>query len=182
MIRVILFAIGSAVLAVFSRRSLPRLQSHGFYRFFAWEALLGLFLLVVPQWFQSPLAWYQLISWIALAVSLGLAIEGFRLLRQIGQPGAARVDGALLGLEKTSRLVTVGVYRFIRHPLYSSLLFLAWGMFFKSPSVLNGALSLLATALLTVTARVEEAENVRFFGQAYADYMQRSRMFIPWVL
>ena len=38
--------------------------------------------------------------------------------------GWGRENAALLELEKTSRLVTVGLYRYIRHPLYSSLLFL----------------------------------------------------------
>lgn len=34
--------------------------SHGYYRFFAWVSILGLFLLNVEHWFQdpfSPLQW-----------------------------------------------------------------------------------------------------------------------------
>ncbi|MEJ2737690.1 MAG: isoprenylcysteine carboxylmethyltransferase family protein, partial [Anaerolineae bacterium] len=87
----------------------------------------------------------------------------------------------LIEFEKTTRLVTVGAYRYIRHPLYSSLLFLAWGIFFKDPSWIGGLLVLAATLLLLVTARAEEAENVRFFGQAYEAYMGQTKRFIPYL-
>jgi protein-S-isoprenylcysteine O-methyltransferase Ste14 len=32
-----------------------------------------------------------------------------------------------------------------------------------------------------VTARSEEAENVRYFGAAYQEYVRRTKMFIPLV-
>jgi len=85
-------------------------------------------------------------------------------------------------MEKTSKLVTVGLYRYIRHPMYSSLLFLGWGMYFKSPSWLDLVLVLLCTFFLIATARMEESENIKFFGSEYVDYMKRTRMFIPFVL
>jgi protein-S-isoprenylcysteine O-methyltransferase Ste14 len=34
---------------------------------------------------------------------------------------------------------------------------------------------------LWLTAKRDEAECLQQFGEAYRDYMQRSRMFIPWV-
>ena len=86
---------------------------------------------------------------------------------------------ALLGLEKTTELVTSGVYRYIRHPLYTSLLLLAWGAFLKAPGRRAGGLAGVASALLFVTARVEERENVGYFGAAYEAYMRRTRRFIP---
>jgi protein-S-isoprenylcysteine O-methyltransferase Ste14 len=135
----------------------------------------------VQGWFQDPLAWYQIISWILLITSLVLVIQGVRLLREIGKADSARSDPALLGLEKTARLVTVGLYRYIRHPLYSSLLFLAWGIFFKSPSWLDGGLALICTVFLFATARVEEQENVHFFGEEYAAYLKHTKMFIPYI-
>lgn len=68
-----------------------------------------------------------MLAWALLAVSLFLVLHGLRLLRTLGKPDQARGDTTLLPLEKTTQLVTVGAYRYIRHPLYSSLLFLAWG-------------------------------------------------------
>jgi len=188
LIKAVLFFLLTLGLAYVSRASLraqraqrvPR--SHGFHRFFAWEAILALMLLNVDAWFRDPLSWHQILSWCLLLVSLFLVIEGVRLLRQIGKPDSQRDDAPMIGFEKTSTLVTVGLYRYIRHPLYSSLLFFAAGVFFKDPSWLGGLLALAAGLLLLVTARIEEAENIRFFGAAYQEYMRHSKMFIPFLL
>jgi protein-S-isoprenylcysteine O-methyltransferase Ste14 len=182
MYKVILFVSGTIVLFFISRGSLSNPRSHGFYRFFAWEILLGMFVLNMETWFKDPFAWHQLISWALLIISIVLVILGVRLLQQIGKQDAGRSDASLLGMEKTSKLVTVGLYRYIRHPMYSSLLFLGWGMYFKSPSWLDLVLVLLCTFFLIATARMEESENIKFFGGEYLDYMKRTSMFIPFVL
>lgn len=36
-----------------------------------------------------------------------------------------------------------------------------------------------ATGFLLATAKVEEAENIGYFGTAYRAYMKRTKMFIP---
>ena len=181
MLRHLVFVIASAMLAYVSRVSLRDPRSHGFYRFFAWEAILALTLLNVDGWFRDPLSWHQLISWPLLVASLFLVIHAVQLLKRMGQQDSQRDDAALLEFEKTTTLVTVGAYRYIRHPLYSSLLLLAWGVFFKNPSWLGGILVVLATLFLVITAKIEEAEDVRFFGPAYQTYRQQTRMFIPFL-
>lgn len=175
------FLLGTGCLAYLSRASLAVPRSHGFYRFFAWEAILGLALLNVDVWFRDPLSWHQLISWSLLIASTILVIVGMRLLRRRGAPDAGRDDVPLVAFEKTTTLITTGAYGYIRHPLYSSLLFLAWGIFFKAPSWLGRLLAAAATLCLVATARIEEAENLRFFGQAYQDYLQQTKMFIPYL-
>jgi protein-S-isoprenylcysteine O-methyltransferase Ste14 len=180
-VRLVCFLLGAVGLAYLSRASLAAPGSHGFYRFFAWVAILALALLNVDVWFRAPFSWHQLVSWPLLVVSAILAIDGIRLLRQMGEPDSQRDDVPLVAFEKTTTLVTTGVYRHIRHPLYSSLLFLAWGIFFKDPSWLGGLLALAATLFLAAAARVEEAENVRFFGDAYREYMAKTKMFVPFL-
>lgn len=177
----ILFVLGTVFLVFISRKPLRSLNAHGFYRFFAWEILLVMFLLNTKTWFRNPFAWYQLISWVFLFASIPLVILGLRLLHQIGERDAGRKDASLIGWEKTSKLVTVGLYRYIRHPMYSSLFFLGWGMFFKSPSWLDAGLVALCTLFLTATARAEERENIHYFGDEYVEYMKRTKMFIPFL-
>jgi len=100
-----------------------------------------------------------------------------------GKPDARRPhDAPLIWIEKTTQLVTTGAFKYIRHPLYSSLLLLAWGVFLKHPSWVGGGVVLGATVFLLATAKVEEVENVRYFGAAYRAYMQHTKMFIPFVL
>jgi protein-S-isoprenylcysteine O-methyltransferase Ste14 len=180
-VKLVCFVLGTAGIAYVSRASLVAPGSHGFYRFFAWVAILGLALLNIDVWFRDPFSWHQLISWVLLIVSGILVIVGVRLLKQRGEPDAQRDDVPLVAFEKTTTLVTTGTYRYIRHPLYSSLLFLAWGIFFKAASWLGGLLAVAATLFLVATARVEEAENLRFFGEEYRDYMQQTKMFVPFL-
>lgn len=182
MTRILLFAAGSLLLAVISRKSLLVPRSHGFYRFFAWEAIFGLILLNAPAWFRTPLASHQIASWILLMASLIPLILGVRSLRQQGGVRLARQsEPSLLPFETTTALVTTGIYARIRHPLYASLLLLAWGTFLKSPSWAGGLLAAASTMFLLATARLDEAECIRFFGDDYLRYMQRTRMFIPYV-
>ena len=180
-VKIIVFLLSSIGLTWVSLRSLRNFRSHGFYRFFAWEAVLILILLNLNDWFLEPYTPHQIVSWILLICCLFLVIHGFYLLRVAGRPDGDRRDPALIGIEKTTDLVTIGAYRYIRHPLYSSLLFLAWGVFFKNPSFLGVFLALLACFFLTVTAKIEEAENIGFFGDAYRRYMRRNKMFIPFI-
>jgi protein-S-isoprenylcysteine O-methyltransferase Ste14 len=182
MLRVVLFFIASVAILPLSWRSLRNSRTHGFYRFFAFETLTALILLNAPVWFRDPFSPRQLVSWSLGAASIGLAIEGFRLLRVIGQPGPTTAQSANLPFENTTALVTVGAYRLIRHPLYASLLALAWCAHLKDP--LGGAsiaLTLGATGFLLATAIAEERENLRRFGTAYAEYMETTRRFIPFL-
>jgi len=180
-IKLIIFFVGSAGIIYISLPSLRSYRFHGFYRFFAWEAILALILLNINYWFVDPFSVHQIFAWFFLIVSLFLVIHGVQLLRIVGKPDESREDEGLVGLEKTTRLVTVGAYKYIRHPLYSSLFFLAWGAFFKMPSWPGGALAVAATAFLVVTAKIEEKENIHFFGSEYEDYIKRTRMFVPYV-
>jgi len=174
MLENLIFVIGSAVILWVSWKPLHQPGSHGFYRFFAWEAIWGLFALNVQTWFANPFAWYQLISWILLIGSLIPIIYGVLLLRSAGKPTDA--------LEATTRLVTSGIYHYIRHPLYASLLYLAWGIFFKSPSLLEGLIAAVTTAFLYATARADENECLVKFGPEYASYMKQTKMFVPLVM
>src|SRR5690348_5490988 len=117
MIRSVLFVIGSAAIVTLSWRSFPDRHAHGFYRFFAFEFLLALVLLNAPQWFRDPLSLRQSLSYLLGAVSIGLAVEGFRLLRMVWKPSWTAASPTNLGFENTTALVSAGAYRFIRHPL-----------------------------------------------------------------
>jgi protein-S-isoprenylcysteine O-methyltransferase Ste14 len=178
----VIFVIATVALLYFSRRSLLRPRSHGFHRFFAWELMLMLFLLNAALWFQDWLAWHQIISWILLSASIVPLVLGIQALRAEGRVDKrARPEPQLLGFERTTRLVTEGVYKYIRHPLYSSLFFLNWGIFFKSPSWPGVVLAFGASLFLVATAKTDEAECIEVFGADYRQYRQQTRMFIPYV-
>jgi protein-S-isoprenylcysteine O-methyltransferase Ste14 len=174
---------GTILLVALSWRSLGQPRSHGFFRFFAFEAILCIVVVNAPVWFHRPFAPMHLLSWALLLVSLALVIHGFYLLRKLGQPSKPAPGSPMFGVENTASLVTTGAFRFIRHPLYASLLYLAWGAALKSLTPLSLVLALLATAALVATAKAEEREDIRRFGDVYREYMTHTRwLFIPFVL
>jgi protein-S-isoprenylcysteine O-methyltransferase Ste14 len=179
-VRVAIFFAASAAIIRLSWRSLRNLSSHGFYRFFAFELLSALILLNVPMWLRNPLSARQLVSWFLGAVSIGLAIEGFRLLLVVGRPAPTATRGTNLAFENTTTLVTVGAYGVIRHPMYASLLAAVWCAYLKNPFAIGGiVLALSASGFLVATAAAEERENLASFGASYAAYMKRTRRFVP---
>ena len=181
MIQLVIFIAASIWLTYISRASLRIVRSHGFYRYFAWECILALVLLNAGFWFHDPFSIHQIVAWVLLIVASVLVLHGAYLLRVIGKPDARRKEDSLLEFEKTSELVTVGAFRYIRHPLYSSLLFLDWGVFFKNPGWSGGALALATTVFLFLTAKADETECRKYFGPAYGSYMQKTKMFVPFL-
>jgi protein-S-isoprenylcysteine O-methyltransferase Ste14 len=126
------------------------------------------------HWFGDPFSARQLVSWSLLVLSGLLALHGFWLLGKSGK--------AIGEFEQTTVLVTGGAYRYIRHPLYASLLYLGLGASLKHISLLTSGLAMAAFICLYITARVEEGENIERFGEAYQMYMQGTKMFVPYLL
>ena len=172
-IEIILFAIFSVLLLIIFRSSIKDYRSYGFFRFFAFEFIFALLLLNARSWFVQPLSVHQIISWLLLVSSLVGVISGFTALSNFGQPRDR--------LENTTVLVSVGIYRFIRHPLYASLLLFGWGAFFKQPSFLGAGLGMGLSICLYITAKREETENLEKFGDEYRAYMEDTNLFIPFI-
>lgn len=173
MFKTIILTVVSVGIVYLSRTALRDPRSHGFFRFFAFESVLILSLLNLDRWFHDPFSVFQIISWVMLCFSLLLVAHGFKLLRKVGRPKG--------GVDDTTILVVQGAYKYIRHPLYCSVLLLAWGVFFKDPSFIGGTLVLAASAFLTATAKTEERQNLNKFGDEYAQYRKKTKMFIPFL-
>jgi protein-S-isoprenylcysteine O-methyltransferase Ste14 len=177
-VKLLSFAVISGVILRISWRSLRVAGSHGSYRFFAWEAIVALVLINSATWFSDPRSIRQIVSWCLLLASLVLVALGYHLL-VAGKPTSRREDPTLMSFEKTTVLVTTGVYHYIRHPMYGSLMFLAWGVFLKGITWYSVCLVAVATAGLVATAKADEVECVRYFGPSYEAYMKRTKMFVP---
>jgi len=181
MLRLTLFVLGSLLMLRVSWKALKNPGVHGFYRFFVFEGILALVLLNHPYWFTDPLTPIHCLSWLLLLCSIMLIVESLRMLKKYGGLKARSDTPENLSFENTVHVVDTGLYRFIRHPMYASLLFLAWGTFLKHITLINTGLLLLITGFIVAAARVEERENRHFFGSSYVEYMRRSKMFIPWL-
>jgi protein-S-isoprenylcysteine O-methyltransferase Ste14 len=181
MLQFVVFLLGSVGLFIISRHALAEKTSHGFPRFFAFEAILGLVVLNVPYWFSQPFSLIQLVSWVLLFGAVFLVIQAILVLRAHGAQDKSIQDDSQLPFEKTTHLVMEGPYHFIRHPMYASLLYLAWGVCLKQVTLITVLLLVLACLTLFLTAVYEERENLAKFGDEYAAYMVRTKRFIPYI-
>lgn len=157
-------------------------KSHGFFRYFAWVAILTLWMLKTTKYPEKILDLPEPIPISLLMASLCFVVLGFGELWRKGKISKNRDDITLFSFEKTTQLVTSGIYQFVRHPVYTSLLLLAWGLLCQHPSLIGLGFALGASYTLFMTARADERECIAFFGQKYSEYIKTTRAFIPYVL
>ncbi|MEI7423670.1 MAG: isoprenylcysteine carboxylmethyltransferase family protein [Prolixibacteraceae bacterium] len=181
MMKILFFALLSVPVVVLSLRSIFSYRNHGFYRFFGWEGVLWLLVSNVKFWFEDPFGPKQVISWFMLFVSLYYLIVGGILLIRLGKPQRSEERKELFQFEKTTELIQTGLFGWIRHPLYGSLILLTWGIFLKNCTVPLLIVALLSTLFFYLTALYDEKECIQFFGEKYRTYMKHTKMFIPFV-
>lgn len=120
---------------------------------------------VPPPWSYLMLAGQGLAALLLLAGVLQTDTLSFFGLRQI------------IEVERPSRLVTGGLYRYVRHPLYTAGLLFLWLTPVMSLNVLTLDLSL--TVYILIGAWFEERKLLREYGDEYAEYRRRTPMLIP---
>ncbi len=84
-------------------------------------------------------------------------------------------------MKENAKLITTGIYGYIRHPMYLSVLLMMLGFFVSSPSIIEAILLILLTIVLVLKAKKEEAiwsdET-----QEYLSYKKKTKLFIPFIL
>lgn len=120
-----------------------------------------------PPWLVMTVL-IQVLALIVLGIGLiQTDAMHFLGLRQLWQPD----------LDEAPRLVVSGLYRWVRHPLYTAGLAFIWFTPVMTTSVL--ALDLGLTAYILIGSEFEERRLLSEFGQAYADYRRRVPRLIP---
>jgi protein-S-isoprenylcysteine O-methyltransferase len=113
--------------------------------------------------------------------SAGLSVMGAgQLLRWWSIATLGRLFTVNVAIRTEHRLIDSGPYRYVRHPAYTAVLLVHLG----TALCLGNALSLLALTLpllatLANRMRVEEDVLIAGLGQAYRDYMARTKRLIP---
>jgi protein-S-isoprenylcysteine O-methyltransferase Ste14 len=110
---------------------------------------------------------------VLVATGLGFDVLGLLAFR------AARTTVNPLHPEKASALVSAGVYRVTRNPMYVGMLclLLAWAAFLATPAVLVGPL--LFVLYITRFQIIPEERILRErFGEPYVEYMKQVRRWI----
>jgi len=148
------------------------------YNFIAIITLLPILLLPIllidEQIYRIPLPWVILTLIIQLFVVVILVLG----VRQTGITSFIGLSQLLLP-EDTSppRLVNDGLYRYVRHPLYTCGLVIIWLTPIMSWNLL--ALIIGLTGYIIIGAYFEERKLLLEFGDAYAEYRQHTPMLVP---
>ena len=84
-------------------------------------------------------------------------------------------------LKEGCQLVMTGAYRYIRHPMYSSVITMMFGVLVSSPTLLELCFFVLLVVVLVLKARREE---LLWCGhdERYLAYKAQTKLFIPYIL
>ncbi len=79
--------------------------------------------------------------------------------------------------DKSGALIIHGLYKVVRHPLYTFSLLFLW----LTPTVSQNSLTVYigSTLYILIGAFFEERKLLREFGEAYAEYKKKTPMLIP---
>ena len=146
------------------------------YNIFALVSILPILYLMVSlpdkTLYQAPVPWSYLMR-------AGQALSALFLFIAVLQTDALSFAGLrqLFQEEETGSLVTSGLYRSVRHPLYTFSLLILW----LSPSMSINAFIVYAafTVYILIGIVFEERKLVREFGNVYLEYKSRTPMLFP---
>ena len=117
-------------------------------------------------------------SWrivVAAVLFLLAAVLSWSATQALGKQ--LRFDAAI-GVEHM--LVQSGPYRWIRHPIYCSMLCLLWGIgAIAAPLWLFTAATVVFLTGTEIRVRIEDRLLAERFGEAFADYQRSTKAYVP---
>ena len=116
---------------------------------------------------------YSALRWIAAAFALACLLATVRCWRRMGDDW--RMD---VGARKTP-LITDGLFRTIRHPIYAFSMLLMLCSAVVVPTVAMMAIAAIHLTLMNVKARNEERHLLRVHGEIYVRYAAHTGRFFP---
>ncbi len=116
-------------------------------------------------------------AWLGTAAMVGALVLFYASHKQLGRNGSVTLE-----TREKHRLVTEGLYRHVRHPMYSSFYLLAAAQALLIQNWIAGPIGLVAITILFL-GRVDREERlmIETFGDDYRAYMRRSARIVPWV-
>lgn len=167
----------------FARRRLGPAGERYYRLFFSLQAGITLLPALYLAWrlpdaviYRIPAPWNLLTLLLQILALAGLWVG----VRQTGAFRFLGLDVLVPGYQPgNARLVTGGLYRWVRHPLYTCGLLLIWLV----PTMTWNLLALAAglTAYILIGIYFEDRKLLREFGPAYAEYRRRTPALIPFL-
>jgi len=131
--------------------------------------------LINPAWMNwSKLGLSEPVRWSGVALGLTCIPIIYWLFSSIGS-GITPVSAT----RREHKLITHGIYRWVRHPLYTvgSSLIVSFGLMADNWFII--LLAVLAFIAMAIRTPKEEANLIEKFGDEYREYMKRTGRFLP---
>lgn len=121
---------------------------------------------------------HEVLQFLSIPVLTGAVVTIWLSHRDLGENWSA-----FLALKQGHSLITNGIFRHIRHPMYLSIWLYVIGQAFCIPNFIGGLGAVTAWAFLYF-ARIEKEEQMMLekFGNEYRQYMGRTKRLIPFVI
>jgi protein-S-isoprenylcysteine O-methyltransferase Ste14 len=145
-------------------------------------SLSGLFLIPafytitgIPQF--ADYTFRSLQAWIGVVVLVCAVVLFFQTHRRLGRSWSVTLE-----IRENQGLVTDGIYRFVRHPMYSAYFLWVLSQALLLPNWIAGPAGLVGFGtLFAFRVRREEEMMLEAFGESYAAYAARTKRIIPGV-
>jgi protein-S-isoprenylcysteine O-methyltransferase Ste14 len=113
-------------------------------------------------------------------IGMALVIIGLTAMI-VGQATLWRNYSGFLIIRKDHQLITHGIYRFSRHPIYLGFIVVASGLPVYSASLYGLLASLVLIPIILNRIRIEEKLLTEEFQEAYQKYKETTRKLIPFI-
>ncbi len=129
---------------------------------------------ILPDTSSLDFALPDALRWTGAALMLGGNLVFILAYLQLGKQWSPELE-----IQPGHRLIIRGIYRVVRHPMYSGFLVFGLGLVFLSAN-LFGCVYLPAVAAMIITRLPSEEQLLaEEFGEEYLEYKRRSSALIP---
>ncbi len=168
--------------------------------FLEWRGFPGKVAFDTPLWLHAPMVAVQVAGWALLFVALvqydlgrfGGLTQARVIVHRRGRgrnsgrgAGYGTMAGAPAELPdpppdipqaRLEPLVTRGIHRYVRHPLYSAMFLMFWGRAFDEAALMT---ALWGTLYLVIGTIFEERKLLQIYGEDYARYSAAVPRYVP---
>lgn len=129
-------------------------------------AVLGMSLFLPSWYFFCPLDPWR--------VDLPAGISTLGLIMSLAGAGLALAAlAALRGVENIDHLVTGGMFKYLRHPMYTGFILWIAGWILRSGAGLSLIVGVVSIGCVLWWARLEDEKLIEVYGEEYREYRKR---------
>jgi protein-S-isoprenylcysteine O-methyltransferase Ste14 len=130
---------------------------------------------------QTNLALFSLFKTTAAYIIGVIFLIGGLITAIVARKTLARNWSGNVELKEDHQLITTGVYKYIRHPIYTGVSFMGLGTFILYHSLLSLLFVLILVWFFMYKLKKEEVLLLKHFPKEYPGYIKKTKALIPFI-